>query len=69
MSASPEDICAKAEALGIADCRKVGDLAEYLRGIEKSEPADDLPVIIAGSLYLAGEVLEILENPEHVLEL
>ena len=69
LSASLSEICSKAEALGVKECRKVDDLAAYLHGIENAEPADDLPVIIAGSLYLAGEVLETLEAPEHVLEL
>ena len=69
LSASLREICSTAEALGVKECRKVDDLAAYLHGIENAEPADDLPVIIAGSLYLAGEVLEILETPEYVLDL
>ena len=69
LSASLDDICAKAGALGIKECRKVDDLGAYLRDIEKTDPADGLPTVIAGSLYLAGEVLEILETPEYVLEL
>ena len=70
LSAAPEDICSKARALGIEDCRIVDDLAELLNKISAGEKtAEDLPTVIAGSLYLAGEVLEILEKPEHVLEL
>ena len=70
LSAAPEDICSKARALGIEDCRIVDDLAELLKKISAGEKtAEDLPTVIAGSLYLAGEVLEILEKPEHVLEL
>ena len=70
LSAAPEDICSKAKALGIEDCRIVDDLADLLKKISAGEKtADELPTVIAGSLYLAGEVLEILEKPEHVLEL
>lgn len=69
LSAALDDICAHAEALGIENCRKVDDLGAYLHCLCESIPADGLPTVIAGSLYLAGEVLEILEKPEHVLEL
>ena len=70
LSAAPEDICSKAKSLGIEDCRIVDDLADLLKKISAGEKtADELPTVIAGSLYLAGEVLEILEKPEHVLEL
>ena len=69
LSASLDDICSKAEALGIENCRKVDDLAWYLNKLSAENPSDGLPTVIAGSLYLAGEVLEILTPPEHVLEL
>ena len=69
LSASLDEICSNASALGIKECCKVNDLAAYLLDMEKTAPADGLPTVIAGSLYLAGEVLEILETPEHVLEL
>ena len=69
LSASLDDICSKAKALGIENCRKVDDLEGYLNKLSREEPSDGLPTVIAGSLYLAGEVLEILTPPEHVLEL
>ena len=70
LSATPEDICCKAKALGIENCRIVEDMADLLNKISVEEKdADALPTVIAGSLYLAGEVLEILESPEHVLKL
>ena len=69
LSASLDDICSKAEALGIENCCKVYDLEGYLNKLSAEKPSDGLPTVIAGSLYLAGEVLEILTPPEHVLEL
>lgn len=46
--------CHTAEAFG-PDARAFADVAEALRAL----PTDDLPVLVAGSLYLAGEVLRL----------
>ncbi len=68
LSAAPEKICQVAAELGISDCRQTGDLKAYLEKTAR-EYKGDLPVIIAGSLYLAGEVLEVLAPADHVLSL
>jgi dihydrofolate synthase/folylpolyglutamate synthase len=46
--------CHSADAFG-PDARAFAGIAEALRAL----PADDLPVLVAGSLYLAGEVLRL----------
>jgi dihydrofolate synthase/folylpolyglutamate synthase len=46
-----------AQAFGSAS-RGYASVAEALRGI----PADGMPILIAGSLYLAGEVLRLNEE-------
>ena len=70
LSAAPEDICCKAKELNIKNTACIKDLAAYLNQAmqEKANP-DDLPTVIAGSLYLAGEVLSVIETPESVLNL
>lgn len=54
---SPEDICAAARELGIADAAAASNVATALRGLSGAGT-----ILIAGSLYLAGEVLR--ENQE-----
>ena len=69
LSAAPEKICQAAGELGIKDCSVIKDLPAYLKNAAAPEADDAVPVIIAGSLYLAGEVLEVLQTPEKVLNL
>ena len=54
---SPEDICREAQALGIADAAPAEDIYAALK-----LPAAPETVLIAGSLYLAGVVLEANEE-------
>ena len=69
LSAAPEDICKIAGNLGVAKCIAESDLAACLQRLSAEKSAGGEPVIIAGSLYLAGEVLNILEPRERVLDL
>ncbi len=69
LSAAPEEIIRVAGELGIKDCCAVDDLRTHLQKVAASEDTENVPAVIAGSLYLAGEVLEILEPPEYVLDL
>jgi len=56
---SPEDICKAAQELGIADAATALDAPDALSSLAQADT-----VLIAGSLYLAGEVLrENLEVP------
>lgn len=66
LSAAPEEICRVAAELGINDCRQTDDLKKYLEQVCSNHKAGDLPTVIAGSLYLAGEVLEAIAPADHV---
>ena len=68
LSATPEAIAAEASKCGIEKCQ-AADLKDFLQQELHNAENDKLPVVIAGSLYLAGEVLEVLEKPEFVLSL
>ncbi len=68
LSATPEAIAAEAGKCGIEKCQ-AADLKDFLQQELHNAENDKLPVVIAGSLYLAGEVLEVLEKPEFVLSL
>ena len=54
---SPEDICAAAIGLGIADAAPAEEIFDALRSLGSAKT-----VLIAGSLYLAGVVLEANEE-------
>ena len=70
LSAAPEEIVKQARELGIAECRadrKLPEiLAETLRGTAEFP---ETPLIVGGSLYLAGEALALLREEERVLDL
>ncbi|MBE6380085.1 MAG: bifunctional folylpolyglutamate synthase/dihydrofolate synthase [Lentisphaerae bacterium] len=68
LSAAPEDICVKAAGMGIGETFVIDDLPAYLDEIKQRERGE-VPVVIAGSLYLAGEVLAHLEKDKHALDL
>ncbi len=68
LSAEVSEICRKALALGISDCQPVEDLEKYLHKLALDAVPEE-PVVIAGSLYLAGEVLSMLEAEEKVFYL
>lgn len=51
----PQTICAFAKHAGIPDCRTAGDITHALRLAHKS--VDSRPILIGGSLYLAGQAL------------
>ena len=67
LSAAREDVCKTAAACMISKTSPVDDLAGLLKNIKNGNA--DLPVIIAGSLYLAGEVLNLLGAEERVINL
>jgi dihydrofolate synthase/folylpolyglutamate synthase len=67
LSASREDVCKTAAACMIGKTSPVEDLAGLLDEIKNGNA--ELPVIIAGSLYLAGEVLDLLGEKERVINL
>ena len=68
LSATPEAIAEIAGKLNIKNVYPVQDLPALLKKIA-GEKIPEVPVIIAGSLYLAGEVLEVLAAGNEVLEL
>jgi dihydrofolate synthase / folylpolyglutamate synthase len=53
---SPQEACARAEAAGL-DCVPAGDIAAALEDLFATQPAP-MRILICGSLYLAGQVLE-----------
>ena len=67
LSAAPEEVCLCANSAGITKTHAVDDLASILAEFKESKTV--LPTVIAGSLYLAGEVLNILQAEEKVLDL
>jgi len=69
VSAAPEAICTIAGEFGIKNCSIEPDLASCLKKLSAEADEENVPAVIAGSLYLAGEVLSILEPRERVLDL
>ncbi len=69
-SAAPEKICTEARQLGITNCGSSRTLAEILAEVQSGDAAVGTPpLVVAGSLYLAGEALTLLEAPSRVLDL
>ncbi|NBR31724.1 MAG: bifunctional folylpolyglutamate synthase/dihydrofolate synthase [Sphingomonadaceae bacterium] len=54
---SPQDLCAMAQSMGIADTAMASDLADALRQIDAKSTGSPSDVAILGSLYLAGVAL------------
>ena len=69
LSAKSEDVCRTAREFGVEQCTGVDDLAAYLKKKASEPDPEGVPTVIAGSLYLAGEVLNILSPRERVLDL
>ena len=69
LSAKAEDVCRTAGEFGVEVCTGVDDLAAYLKQKAAEPDPEGVPTVIAGSLYLAGEVLNILSPRERVLDL
>ncbi len=70
LSAEPEAICRCAREAGIADCRSGRNLSAILQDwLERTPEPGEPPLVVAGSLYLAGEALAELEEESRILDL
>ena len=69
ISADAGELCRSAAALGVPKVGIADSLAEHLRRTAAEPDPEGVPTVIAGSLYLAGEVLNILSPRERVLDL
>ena len=57
----PEELVAMADTIGVS-AHSARDIPAALSHYADLDPADSAPILIAGSLYLAGEVLRLNNN-------